>query len=69
MKAEKLIIKKNKDRTYIDMKGISIDNSGEQWNVDQQVDLSDQMSNLTGTTSGQVQNYAGSVLNGLGFAR
>lgn len=33
MKAEKLIIKKDKDKTYIDMVGVCIDNTEDKWNV------------------------------------
>ena len=38
MKAEKLIIKKNKDKTVIDMVGINIDNT--KWNVDRRLSIS-----------------------------
>ena len=40
MKAEKLIIKKNKDKTVIDMVGIHIDNTEDQWNVDRKLSIS-----------------------------
>lgn len=40
IKAEKLIIKKNKDKTVIDMVGINIDNTEDQWNVDRRLSIS-----------------------------
>lgn len=39
VKVEKLKIKKNKDKTYIDMVGINIDNSEDKWNVDRRMSI------------------------------
>lgn len=39
MKAQKLIIKKTKDKTVIDVVGINIDNTQDQWNVDRKLSI------------------------------
>lgn len=56
MKAEKLIIKKNKNKTVIDMVGINIDNTEDQWNVDRKLSIS----------TGYTQNVGSAFGSGMG---